>query len=140
MANLARQIKITTLMRQRDFIELRINDRSRDINPDKSVDEQFKDEDYCGDPSYTYVGYVYPENVRYFQAEGFDVQEIHPQDGFAITRGHPVFLFTPSATVQLTQKELAQSKEESLGGAMPATQEEEDDFVTRLFGKNKIEP
>lgn len=138
MAQLAREVKITTLMRQREFIKMRIDDGAPDINPDKSLEDQFSDERvYCGDPSYTYIGYVYPENVEYFQAEGFDVKEIHPQDGFAITRGKPVFLFTPSPTIKLSRKEMEQSEEEVLEGEYPATQEEEDDFVMNLFGRNK---
>lgn len=137
MAQLAKESTITNLMRQRVYIEMKLNDRARDIDPDKSIYEQFKDDDMAGDPSYTYIGYVYPQNIEYFQAEGFDVKEIHPQDGFALTRGKPVFLFTPSPTIKLTRKEMEQSEEEVLEGEYPATQEEEDDFVMNLFGRNK---
>ena len=55
---LAKEVKIKTILKQRSFIENGL-----------SLAPHNKD----GDPSFRYIGYLYPENARYFRNKGYDI-------------------------------------------------------------------
>ncbi|MGN1327474.1 MAG: hypothetical protein ACI4VQ_05330 [Clostridia bacterium] len=112
---LAKDEKIKKLMLQRMYIKERLSTNALSTHEGENIWDALNDENgIIGDPSYLYPGYVYPENVRYFQKEGYDVKEIQPQDGFAVTKGRPAFLFTPSNSVLLDEKEMKQSMKRAL--------------------------
>ena len=113
---LAKEIKIANIKQQRLFIEEQLkkflgDDRPRD-----------------GDVSYPYVGYVFPENIVYFEKEGFDVIEIEYDD--ARLKGNIITLFTPSDEIELSEEEIAQAE------AVNYKQEEADAFnpLAAIFG------
>ena len=85
---LAKDTKINTLIIQRDFIESRL----RCIGED-------------GDSSYRYAGYIYPENRKYFEEEGYDITTITSIEALQITQGLPLNIFTPSDEITLTEEE-----------------------------------
>lgn len=91
---LAKELKIKNLKKQRDFIEGML---------------RFVADEKNGDISATYVGYVFPENVSHFQAEGYDVVRIKSDCLTAAVEGSPVYLFIPQDIV-LTEEELKQAE------------------------------
>ena len=75
---LAKELKIKTLKKQREFIEEQL-----------SLADTRKD----GDTSYTFVGHIYPEVIKYFEEEGFVVTRVPHSDMLtAATKGTPVDL------------------------------------------------
>lgn len=93
---LAKEIKIKTLKKQREFIEEQL----------KNIPEGRDD----GDSAYSYVGYVYPEVIKHFEKEGFTVTNVNSDMMLVATRGLPVYLFTVGDT-ELSKEELKQAEE-----------------------------
>lgn len=90
---LAKEAKINTLIIQRDFIERLLRCLGED-----------------GDSSYRYAGYLYPENRKYFEEEGYDITTITSIEALQITQGLPLNIFTPSDEITLTEEEILFSK------------------------------
>ena len=96
---LAKEIKIQNLKRQREFIKAQLS---------KMLNSPRED----GDPAYRYVGQVFPEVIDYFSKEGFKVELITSSDSLAAaTKGMPVYLFTISESVILSEEELKRAEE-----------------------------
>lgn len=85
---LAKKIKIHNLIWQRNFIT-------------KQLEAPRKD----GDPLYRYKGYIYPENIKYFTDEGYEVNTISNQE-----EGYKLYAFVPSDDINLTPEEELTSK------------------------------
>ena len=92
---LAKEIKIKTLKKQREFIKEQL-----------SLAHTRKD----GDVTYTYRGYVYPEVVEYFKSEGFEVTKVNSDLLLTVTNGVPIYVFTPR-DVNLSEEELKEAEE-----------------------------
>lgn len=90
---LARETKIHNLIHQRNFIQIQL--------------ESFKKD---GDPAYRYIGYLYPENRKYFETEGYDIITISSVDALKIGKGLPLNIFMPSDGIELTPDEETTSK------------------------------
>ena len=93
---LAKEIKIMTLKRQREFIEKQL----RQITMDRDD----------GDSSYSYVGYIYPEVIKHFEKEGFVVTLLKSDMLLVATRGLPMYLFTVG-DIPLSKEEMKQAEE-----------------------------
>lgn len=92
---LAKDVKLNNLKTQREFIKNKILEAKLQEN---------------GNPSYIYEGYIYPENVDYFEKEeGFDILLFDTERMIIATRGKPVYLFIPKK-LQLTEEELKQAE------------------------------
>lgn len=93
---LAKENKIKTLKRQREFIEKQL----------AQIPEHRQD----GDTSYTYVGYIYPEVIKHFENEGFVVTLVKSDLISILTKGVPLYLFTVG-NIELSEEELKQAEE-----------------------------
>lgn len=93
---LAKEIKIKTLKRQREFIEKQL----RQITMDRDD----------GDSAYSYVGYIYPEVIKHFEKEGFVVKLLKSDMLLVATRGLPMYLFTVG-DIALSSEEMKQAEE-----------------------------
>ncbi len=110
---LAREIKIRTLVKQQRFIE-------------EQLRATISKED--GNPSYKYIGQVYPEVIEYFEKSGFSVIEVNSSFLRALTHGQPVYLFRISNEIKLTENELKQSAEYAEGDIEEDSEGEENIF------------
>jgi len=92
---LARKLKISTLKRQQNFIQERLEalGNSKD-----------------GNIAFTYVGHLYPEVKRHFELQGFDIKTVRSDSLEALTYGIPVYIFTPSNEITLTDTELEEAE------------------------------
>lgn len=91
---LAKDIKIKTLKKQREFIKEQLS----------HVDFQ-KD----GNPAYCYIGYIYPEVINYFEEEeGLLVSQVHSDLLSVLTKGMPVYRFIPN--IKLSDEEMKQAE------------------------------
>lgn len=104
---LAKEIKIKTIKRQREFIEKQLRRISTEHND--------------GDSAYSYVGYIYPEVIKHFENEGFIVTLLKSDMLLVATRGLPMYLFTVG-DIELSEEELKQAEEYELDD-----EEKEDD-------------
>ena len=95
---LAKDIKVKTLLRQRDYIEKELS---------KAGDSKNRD----GDPTYTYCGCIYPENIEYFENEGFDIALVKSDMLTAALRGHRLYLFTPKEDIELGMNDMQDAEE-----------------------------
>lgn len=86
---LAKEVKIQTLERQKQFLEKRLKEQRKRKN---------------GDPTYIFRGYLYPENRQYFDREGYDIEDVK------LTLTETVHIFTPQDTVRLTPEEREESQ------------------------------
>ena len=93
---LAKEIKIKTLKKQREFIREQLN-----VFPTNRSD---------GNSGYIYVGYIHPEVIKYFESEGFVVTCVKSDLLSALTKGMPVYLFT-IGDIELSEEELKQAEE-----------------------------
>ena len=89
---LAKQQKIKHIKIQKKFIKERLKYVAKD-----------------GNPAYRYVAQVLPEVIDYFRNEGYNVERITSDTLKAKTIGLPVYLFTISDDVVLTDEELKQA-------------------------------
>ena len=113
---LAKEIKIKTLRRQQNFIE-----------------EQIKKAVFSKDaePSYAYMGYVYPEVIKHFKEEGFDVQIITSKEALALTKGRALNVFTVRDDITLSAEEQKQAEEYQQ--SIDNTDDEPDPDFVNLF-------
>lgn len=94
---LAKELKIKTLKKQREFIKRELSDMA-----DNSAD---------GNVYYLYIGNLYSDVIEYFEKEGFDVKRIeYPERCFEVTKGLPAHLFTIKNT-HMNEKERVQAEE-----------------------------
>ena len=89
---LAKDIKIKRLKRQRDFIEMHLQNMVY-----RDIDEGI----------FTCLGMVYKENIVYFQKQGFIVQQMRLRSEEGIT--YEAYAFIPE-DVELTPEELQQAE------------------------------
>lgn len=85
---LAKEIKIKTLKKQREFIEQEISTKGI--------------QDNAGNTSYIYAGHVFPEVIEYFEKEGFIVEKVKNQQ-------LPLYLFVVG-DIKLTEEELKEAE------------------------------
>lgn len=119
---LAKEIKIQTIRKQREFI------RKQLLKTKRSVD---------GDTSYCYVGHIFPEVIKYFEKEGFAVTKVQSELLSAITKGIPVYVFTIDDLVQLNEKDLQQAEAYDYEGRRTEETLDEEDiesFFGSIFG------
>ena len=96
---LAKEIKINNLKRQREAIMQSLPGYGT------SVDH--------GDTSFIYFGELYPENLKYFQDEGFDIRPAKATKTIAkFTVEVPAYIFTVG-NVKLSPEELKQAEGEN---------------------------
>jgi len=88
---LGRRIKIMTILKQREFITRQLEDTVHTIT---------------GNPAYTYIGHIYPENCIHFYNEGWKISEVNSDTLIADTEGLPIWLFTPNDDIILTDEEM----------------------------------
>ena len=91
---LAKELKIKTLKRQREFIEERLL-------------HGYGRED--GNTTYRYVGSVYPEVIKYFEDEGFIAEKIESNNLPNRMQGLPVYLFN-IGDIKLSEDELKEAE------------------------------
>ena len=119
---LAKEIKIQTIRKQREFI------RKQLLKVARSVD---------GDASYRYVGHVFPEVIKYFEEEGFVVTKVQSDLLLAMTKGVPVYVFAIDDLVKLSEEELQQAEAYDYEEQRAAKFRDEDDgdsFLEMIFG------
>ena len=119
---LAKENKIKTLSRQRKFIETQLND----------IAENRED----GNTSYTYVGSIYPEVIKHFENEGYDVTLVKSDLLSALAKGMPVYLFTVG-DIKLSEEELKQAEEYNNATDDEDEKSDEDDIselMNEIFG------
>lgn len=92
---LAKEIKIQTIRKQREFIR-------------KQLLETKKNKD--GDTAYCYVGHIFPEVIKYFEKEGFTITKVQSELLSAMTKGIPVYVFTIDDTIVLNEEDLQQAE------------------------------
>ena len=90
---LAKETKIHNLILQRNFIKTHLKCLNKD-----------------GDPTYRYLGYIYPENREYFEREGYDIDTSTSIEALKITGGFHLNIFTPSDLILLTSEEETSSE------------------------------
>jgi len=98
-SKLAKEIKIKTMKKQREFIE-------------EKLSEMGKRDD--GDSCYRYLGQLYPENIAYFENEGYKVTHVECDALIAQTQGLPVYLFAVG-DIELTEDELKEAESIDIG-------------------------
>lgn len=91
---LAKENKIKSIKRQREFIR-------------KQLERPHED----GDTAYCYAGHILPEVIAYFNAEGYKVELITSDMLTAAVKGLPIYLFTISDDVVLSDEELKEAEE-----------------------------
>jgi len=92
---LAKEIKIKTLKKQREFIQ-------------EKLSQMVHSED--AHATYSYVGHIYPENVKYFEKEGFVITKVNSETLTAMTQGNNVYIFTIDDIIELTEEEKKQAE------------------------------
>lgn len=113
---LAKELKIKTLKRQREFIE-------------EQLSHGYGRDD--GNTAYRYVGCMYPEVIKYFEDEGFIVERIESDNLPNMIQGLPVYLFTIS-DIKLSEDELKEA--ESIEIKIEDEDEDEDDSQPTFGG------
>ncbi len=93
---LAKELKIRTLMKQRNYIEDSINRSQYNVD---------------GDTSIIYVGKIYPENLAYFKGQGYAVDTYSSDAILKSAGGRPINLIYISADVRLSKEEIERSQE-----------------------------
>lgn len=128
---LAKELRIQTLKKQREYIEKKLRQAA------KSND---------GDLSYLYVGYLHPEVKSHFEVEGYDVVVVKSEYLTVVAKGRPVYLFTPK-DFNMTNKEIKQAEEYNYEKDKPVAeqtvnqtdeQSEESELMGYILGTKKI--
>lgn len=114
---MAKEIKIKTMKRQREFIKKQL------AHADTRED---------GSTSYSYIGYIYPEVIAYFESEGFTITKVESDMMTAMTKGDTVYLFT-IGDMELTEEELKEA-EAYEPAEFDDNSDEIPDFITDLLG------
>jgi len=92
---LAKENKIRTILKQRSIIE----------------DELSQLSSRNGDPSYRYEGYIYKENIEYFEKQGYKVVLVESDILKAMLKGRPVYFFTPNdEIINLNEEEMKEAE------------------------------
>lgn len=115
---LAKELKIKTLKKQREFIQEQLS------HADTRND---------GDTAYRYVGHLYPEVIKHFESEGFVVTQVHSDLLSAMVKGLPVYLFTVG-DVELSEEELEQAEAYEPEKPDDDSDEEMPDLLRALLG------
>lgn len=113
---LAKEIKIHNLIHQRNFIKAQLEGVKKD-----------------GDPAYRYFGYVYSENRKYFESEGYEITTITSVEALKITKGLPLNIFTPFDGIELTPDE--ETTSQRIATDFSNIAEGLGDFITDLFAQ-----
>lgn len=95
----AREQKIYLLVFQRRFLDELIVEST----------EKSKD----GDPSLRYVGYIYPENLKYLKEQGYEVTSIKNESLTANVGGRSVYMIKPMeiyGNILISQEEIKESE------------------------------
>ena len=92
---LAKEIKIMTILKQREFIRQQLEDTVYAVN---------------GNPTYTYIGHIYPENLEYFYKDGWDIREVKCETLIADAEGLPIWLLAPKDDIILTEEEMQEAE------------------------------
>ena len=94
---LAKELKIQNLKRQREFIDLRLQ-------------EYLKNPPIDGGVTFTYYGKLFPETISYFTSNGFNVSCLTVDSAantrFGLPVGLPIYCFSVSDDIALTDEEL----------------------------------
>ncbi|MGN1299576.1 MAG: hypothetical protein ACI4UE_06320 [Candidatus Scatovivens sp.] len=91
---LAKQQKIQNILVQRAFIEEMLLTKKDD-----------------GAPKDTYAGYLYPENKKYFQENGFIIEEVESDILKALCKGTTTYKFIPNEEIlELTEEDWEEAK------------------------------
>ena len=112
---LAKEIKIKNLKQQREFIESELKCLS--LFPRNN-----------GNPSYVYIGNLFPEVSEYFEQQGFVVSQVMTLDGNSevlTDTGCPAYLFTISDELMLSEEELKEAEEVEISLFLEDIMEEE---------------
>lgn len=123
---LAKILKIKTLKKQRNYIK-------RGIFSLASRGD-------AGDPSFRYTGYIYPEVIKYFETEGFDITVVKSDLVLATTKGKPIYIFTPKDNLELSEKEMEKAENfvetQVLNGQQDDTETTAEDLINSIFRHN----
>lgn len=93
---LAKEVKIKTLKKQREFIKKRLTDA----------------DNTGGEVGCVYEGYVYPEVIDYFRNEGYEVVKVEQDKETVLTIFQvPFYYFHISDDIKLTEEEMKQAEE-----------------------------
>lgn len=95
---LARSVKIANISMQRLFLEKTALKLSNIPEP-------------SGDPTFRYVGYLFPENVEWLKQNGFDVFDTRIDTTDGNHAGLPLYIITPSDNITLNNEETELSKD-----------------------------
>ena len=127
---LAKELKIKTLKKQREFIEKQLTNRVK-----------FEED---GNASYSYIGCIYPEVKEYFEKEGFEVTLVNSDMALAMSRGVPVYVFTIKDDIKLSDEEMQEAEayvqdidEIRKELISQITDIDPDDFFAGLFGRSR---
>lgn len=119
----AKEQKIHLLMIQRRFLEGRIDECA------------MKSED--GDPSWRYIGYIYPENIEYLNNLGYDVTPVNNELLTAKAGGRSVYLIAPKETfgnIAISDEDLKKSEAYADELCMKQQENEHPSFGSILAG------
>ena len=95
---LAKEIKIKNLMVQRKFITEQLKLRLENPCMD-------------GDSTYNYIGYIFPENIKYLEDEGFSItKSSYVFNGRTGNFTLVSYYIHPSDNITLSEKEIAESE------------------------------
>ena len=98
---LAKELKIQSLKRQREFIESVFEKMLR--NPPEN-----------GDITFMYYGKIFPENISYFKENGFDVScftaDSATNNRCQIPNSYPMYCFSISDDIVLTNEEMERAE------------------------------
>ena len=113
---LAKEIKIRNIVKQREFIRKKLEGMNR-------ID---------GNTLYTHIGHIFPEVLKYFKEEGFDVEITIPDGPNVVVSGSKLYLFSINDNISLSEEELEMAEkiakndsDEDLG----------DQIMTDIFNK-----
>lgn len=115
---LAKELKIKTLKKQREFIAEQLS----------HVDTRGD-----GDTAYSYVGYIHPEVIKHFESEGFVVTPVKSDMLNVATKGKPVYVFT-IGDIELTEEELQQAEAYEPEESDDDSDDDVPDFIAALLG------
>ena len=124
---LAKKLKIKTLKKQREYIQKSIFSlASRGV---------------AGDPAFIYSGYIYPEVIRYFEEQGFDIKLVKADIVMATNKGKPLYIFTPKDNLELSEEEMRKAESyiatQVLNEQQTDAETIADGLLSSIFGHNK---
>lgn len=114
---LAKKLKIQNIKRQREFIKSLVSNLLNHPRKD-------------GNTAFTYVGYVFPEVIAYFEAEGFCVEKVSFVSAESVYT--LLYVFTISDKINLTSDD--KKKTDEVDCSLNSFEDPED-FCNYLAGK-----